>query len=202
MFINSTRNKILCLLFLSCFVTVACWLWLYKKTDSEDSPIKIIKPDIKQCACPDENAEIVIKDLILKEVEKHKGLEVTINASEGKILNSTDKIECKNISCSLNNDHKKIADLRANNAIIQKTTKNVFLSGTTVGHTYDMTIHGQDISYNYSSQMLTTDKEVCYAHQLFSLVAQKSCVDLKNSKILMSGGVRSEILNSPAGNGN
>lgn len=206
MLVKNTKNKSLYLFVMvffgiTIFAAGVCWFLFYKK-EQQKSPLKIIQSKAKQNTCSDENAEIVIKDLILKEVEKHKGLEVIINASEGKILNSTDKIECKNISCSLNNGSRKIADLRANNAIIHKTTKNIFLSGTTVGHTYDMTVNGNDISYNYSSHMLTTNKEVSYTHKFFSLIAQKSYVDLKNSKIVMSGGVRSEFLNGPAGNDN
>lgn len=202
MFIKNIRSKILCLFSLSLFVLGTGWLWLHKNTEPIKTSPKNIKSEAKPSGGPEENAEIVIKDLILKEVEKHKGLEFVINASEGKILNSTDKIECKNIACVLNNNHKKTADLRSNNAVIHKTTKNVFLSGNTVGHTCDMTICGQDISYNYSSQMLTTNKEISYSHQLFSLIAKKSYVELKNNKIVMSGGVKSEFLNGPTRHGN
>jgi len=209
MFIKSIKNKRMFFLGLILLFIGTGWFWMCKKTVPKDISSKIVKSEIKldlcnsrQSGCLEENAEIIIKDLILKEVEKHKGLEFVINASEGKILNSTDKIECKNIACVLNNNHKKVADLRSNNAVIQKTTKNVFLSGPTVGHTCDMTICGQDISYNYSNQMLTTKKEISYSHQLFSLIAKKSYVDLKNNKIVMSGGVRSEFLNGPAGNSN
>ncbi|MFH1254706.1 MAG: LPS export ABC transporter periplasmic protein LptC [bacterium] len=200
--IKDIRNKILCFFSLGLFVLGTAWFWLHKNTEPKQTPPRVIKSEVKPNGCLEENAEIVIKDLILKEVEKHKGLEFVINASEGKILNSTDKIECKNIACVLNNNHKKTADLRSNNAVIHKTTKNVFLSGNTVGHTCDMTICGQDISYNYSSQMLTTNKEISYSHQLFSLIAKKSHVDLKSNKIVMSGGVKSEFLNSSAGNRN
>lgn len=209
MLIKNNRTKISIFLGLSVlFIAAGCFL-IYKRPDSKEMSSKIIKTESKldlsnsrQGGCLEENAEIVIKDLILKEVEKHKGLEFVINASEGKILNSADKIECKNITCVLNNNHKKVADLRSSNAVIHKTTKNVFLSGATVGHTCDMTICGQDISYNYSNQMLTTEKEMRYSHQLFSLIAQKSYVDIKNNKIVMSGGVKSEFLNGSAGNGN
>ena len=200
--VKNIKYKSLFFFSISLFVLVAGCFWLYKKTGPKTISQKVIKSEAKSSAYLEENAEIVIKDLILKEVEKHKGLEFIINASEGKILNSTDKIECKNIACVLNDNHKKIADLRSNNAVIHKTTKNVFLSGNTVGHTFDMTICGQDISYNYSNQMLTTSKKICYSHKLFSLVAKKSHVDLKNNKIVMSDGVRSEFLNSPAGNDN
>lgn len=209
MLIKSIKNKKMFFLGLSLLFIVTGWFWMCKRPFFKEASPTIVKSETKldlcksrQSGCLEENAEIIIKDLILKEVEKHKGLEFVINASEGKILNSTDKIECKNIACVLNNNHKKVADLRSNNAVIQKTTKNVFLSGTTVGHTCDMTICGRDISYNYSNQMLSTKKEICYSHKLFSLVAKKSHVELKNNKIIMSGGVRSEFLNGPAGNGN
>ncbi len=202
MFIKNIRSKILYFFSISLFVLGTGWFWLHKNSKPKEASPKIIKSEVKPNGGLEENAEIIIKDLILKEVEKHKGLEFVINASEGKILNSTDKIECKNITCVLNDNHKKVADLRANNAVIHKTTKNVFLSGNTVGHTCDMTICGRDISYDYSSQMLTTRKEISYTHKLFSLIAKESRVDLKNNKIIMSGGVKSEFLNGPACNGN
>lgn len=202
MFVKNIRSKILYFFSISLFVLGTGWFWLHKKSKPKEASPEIIKSEVKSNGHLEENAEIIIKDLILKEVEKHKGLEFVINASEGKILNSTDKIECKNITCVLNDNHEKVADLRANNAVIHKTTKNVFLLGNTVGHTCDMTICGQDISYDYSSQMLATNKGISYSHKLFSLIAKESRAYLKNNKIVMSGGVKSEFLNSPTCNGN
>jgi hypothetical protein len=202
MLTENIKNKIIYFFGLGIAITIMIWVWFPKKDVIQKSVVKIINPEQIPNKQPGESAEIVIKDLILKEVEKHKGLEVVVNASEGKILNSTDKIECKNIYCALNNNYKQIADLHAYNAVIHKNTKNVFLSGATVGHTCDVTITGQDITYNYSNQTLTTNKKTSYCHEFFSLTSQQSVVDLKNSKISMSGGVTSEISNGPAGNSN
>jgi LPS export ABC transporter protein LptC len=194
------KNKSIYFIGISFAIVLMVWVWFPKKDAIQKSVVKIINPEQIPNKQPGESAEIVIKDLILKEVEKHKGLEVVVNASEGKILNSTDKIECKNIYCALNNNYKQIADVHAYNAVINKTNKNVFLTGSTVGHTCDVTITGQDITYNYSNQTLTTNKKTSYCHEFFSLTAQQSVVDLKNSKFTMSGGVTSEISNGPTGN--
>lgn len=142
-----------------------------------------------------ENAEIIIKDLILKEIERHKGLEVIINAREGKIIHSDDKIECKNIRCCLSNKSGQIADLMSSNAQIDKANKNVFLTGNTTVHFDDITINSQEVYYNYSNQKLRAEKQTKYEHPNFSLLAQHSKIDLKKNEIKMSGGVKSEFLN-------
>lgn len=147
-----------------------------------------------------ENAEIIIKDLILKEIEKHNGLKVIINAREGKIVHSDDRVECKLIKCCLCNQEKQIADLMASNAQIDKTKKNVFLTGNTIIHFEAMTINSQAVSYNYSEQKLYTQKQTKYEHPNFNLLAQQSKIDLKKSEIQMSGGVKSEFLNCSAKN--
>lgn len=205
MFLNIFKNKTLCFVGLSVIVPGIFWFWPFKKNKSAQQPCKVVLDE--KCTGTTENAEIIIKDLILKEIEKQKKIEVVVNAGEGKILNSTDKIECKNIRCALKNQNIKIADLHANDAIIQKNTKNVLLSGATVGHIYDMTIQGCDIEFNYSTQTLSTDKESNYSHKNFMISAKKSLVDIKQNKIIMSNGVKSEIvnssvLNSPASNHN
>ena len=178
------------------------YFWKPEKIVVPSQNVGFVKSDECHNSDTNENAEIVIKDLILKEIEKHKGLEVVVNAREGKILNSTDKIECKNINCALNDNNKQIADLRSDSALIHKTTKNVLLSGPTFGHFYDIRIDGQDISYNYSNQTLVTNKKISYHHKHFSMLAKKSSVDLKNHKITMSGGVESTFLSGPACNSN
>ncbi|KKQ32564.1 MAG: hypothetical protein US49_C0006G0015 [candidate division TM6 bacterium GW2011_GWF2_37_49] len=145
-----------------------------------------------------ENAEIVIKDLILKEIEKHKGLQVIINAREGKIIHSDDKIECKHIKCCLCDKNRQIADLVASDAQIDKANKNVFLIGDTVVHFEEITINSQAVNYNYSEQKLCAEKQTKYEHPNFSILAQHSKIDLKKSEIQMSGGVKSEFLNCSA----
>jgi LPS export ABC transporter protein LptC len=147
-----------------------------------------------------DNAEIIIKDLILKEIEKHKGLQVVINACEGKIIHSEDKIECTNIKCFLSSQEKEIANLVANTAIIDKASKNIFLSGDTVVRFNDITMIGQDVFYNYSSQVLSTKEQTKYCHPNFFVLAQQSTIDIKKNIICMGGGVKSEILNHPASN--
>lgn len=196
---NIFKNKILCFVGLSVIAPGIFWFWPSKKTNIIEQPSKVVLEE-KITPPTTENAEIIIKDLILKEIEKQKKLEVVVNASEGKILNSTDKIECKNITCALKHQTVKIADLHANNAIIQKNTKNIFLAGGTVGHIYDMTIQGYDIRFNSSNQTLSTNKESIYTHKNFMLSAKKSLVDIKQNKIILSNGVKSEILNSSASN--
>jgi hypothetical protein len=188
------KNKILCLVGVFFVIPSLFWFWPFKTNSSTKHYFKT-SLEGKHTGTT-ENAEIIIKDLILKEIEKQKNLEVIINAGEGKILNATDKIECKNITCSLKKQNLKVADLHADNAIIQKNTKNVLLSGATVGHIYDMTIHGCDVKFTHATQTLSTNKESKYSHKNFTLSAKKSLVDIKKNKIIMSNGVSSEIVNS------
>lgn len=201
MFIKENKNRILCFLGLCLIVPFTTLFFSFKKgqTKKQIDFLSVSKDDKSSEMV--ESAEIVIKDLILKEIERHKGLEVVINASEGKILHLTDKIECKNINCALSDNKNKVADLQADKAVIYKATKDVLLSGQMKGHLYEMIIEGQDINYNYSNQTLVTDKEMVFKHSVFYLIAQKSFLDLKSNKITMSGGIQSEILNFSAGNG-
>ncbi len=187
------KNKLLCLVVASIAISGIFLFWPFKK---EPTIKNFSKTDLEgKYTGTTENAEIIIKDLLLKEIEKQKNLEVVVNAGEGKILNSTDKIKCKNITCSLKNQNMKVADLHANNATIEKNTKNVLLSGPTVGHIYDMTIKGCDIQFTHSTQTLSTNKESLYSHKNFILSAQISLIDIKKNTIMMSNGVKSEIIN-------
>lgn len=200
MIFNILKNKILCFVGISLLIPSLFLFWPFKKKQAQQQSLKTILDE--KYSSTNDNAEIIIKNLILKEIEKHKKLEVIVNASEGKILNSTDKIECKNITCALKNQNKQIADLHSKNAIIKKNTKDVLLSGSTIGRIYDMTIQGCDISFSYSAQTLTTKQETQYTHKNFKLSAKKSLVDIKKNIIYMSNGIQSEILNSPTGNSN
>ena len=201
MFSNFYKTKFLCLVTAILIIPGVFAFWPFQKSKTSQQYSRTLTDEKSTNTAP-ENAEIIIKDLILKEIEKQKKLEVIVNAGEGKILNSTDKIECKNITCALKNKSIQIADLHANDAMIQKNTKNVFLSGATIGHIFDITIQGRDIKFDYSNQTLSTNKESTYSHKNFTLSARRSDVDLKQNKIVMSNGVKSEILNSSAGNYN
>lgn len=199
---KNIKYIILCgVIFLSVFFGIVCF-WSFEKTYSPNHVVQIIKPENNKIEDLNEKAEIIIKDLILKEIEKHKGLAVIVNAREGKILNSTDKIECKNITCALSDNDNQIADLKSDNALIHKSTKNVLLSGPASGHFYDISINGQDINYNYLNQTLTTNKKIQYQHKYFSMSTNKSLVDLKYNKITMLDGVVCTILNGSASHGN
>ena len=167
------NNTIFSIIIISLFSGAFFFVVLFNKfifsDNSENKDLaEIIAPseDSQSDKCA-ENAEIIIKDLVLKEIEKHKGLQVIINAREGKIIHSDDKIACKLIKCCLCDKDKQIADLMASDAQIDKTNKNVFLTGDTVVHFDDITINSQAVNYNYSEQKLCAEKQTKYEHPNF-----------------------------------
>lgn len=190
MVILLTVGGIFCVFFLSRSLFI-------DSADNKDI-CRTITPESEEKAS--ENAEIIIRDLILKEIEKQKGLQVIINADEGKIIHSDDKIQCKSIHCSLCNKNKQIAELTASDAIINKATKNIFLNGNAIVHFDDITINSQEVYYSYSSQQLSTTRQTEYEHPNFKLLAQQSTIDFKKSEIKMSGGVQSVFSNCPTEN--
>lgn len=140
---------------------------------------------------------ITIKDLTLKELEKNKELEVIINAHECKFLQPSDMVECAQVTCTLLDHKVPSALLKTDKAFINRAKKNIFFSGSVFGTVKDIVIQGNDINYNFSQQILYTDKTTTYHHPDFSIHAKKSFIDIKNNRIELFDGVINEFIIRP-----
>ena len=123
-----------------------------------------------------------------------------LTSKEGRIFKKTNEIECKDSVCSLIRNNKEIATLKSIKSLVNRNSKNIFLNGPVDGNFSELEFYGQDVNYNFSNQTIKTDKSLTYNYPNFSLTAQKSVFDLKENKIEMDGGIKSEILNNPTSN--
>lgn len=140
--------------------------------------------------------EITIQDFHMKEIneEKSKNEIWILNSKRGKIFKKTNTIECTDVHCTLIRDDENIANLQANKSILDRNTKRVFLSGLVSGNLKELNILGKNINYDFSNQTLKTNNALTYTYPNFTLTAQQSFVDLKENKIEMKNGIKTEIL--------
>jgi LPS export ABC transporter protein LptC len=149
--------------------------------------------EIERTSSQEVFTNITITNLTLKELERTKELEVIVNAQECKFLQPSDTIECSQVTCTLLDHQLPRAQLKTDKALINRTQKTILFSGSVFGNIKDVVIHGTDINYNFSQQILRTDKNTEYTHPDFYISAQKSFVDIKGNYFELYGGVINEF---------
>lgn len=141
--------------------------------------------------------DITIKNFTFKEYEKNKAYAFIINAAEGRFFQAQDTILCNAISCTLLNNNDQVAHIKASNASIKQSTKDVFIHGLVQGNFKELTMQATDMHYNFSTNTITTEKPIYYQHPHASFSAQKSSINIKEYSIAMDGGVQSEFFIEP-----
>jgi hypothetical protein len=139
---------------------------------------------------------IVIKNITLREVEKKKGYELVVTAQESKLHTTSDVVECSGVSGSILQHGDCVAMMRAEKSLIDRLAHHVVFTGQVSGFFKELDMSGSDICYNFSTQMVSTDKTITYTHPQFLLAAHKSVMDIGRQKISLSKGVRSEFFMS------
>jgi len=143
--------------------------------------------------------DVTIKNFTFKEYEKNRTYALIVNALDGNFFHATNTITCKTITCTIvnNNNNREIAHIKAERALIKRASKEIFFQGPIHGNFKDIFLESSDIRYNFSSQILTTEKQTRYYHAHAFFSAQKSSVNIKDSSIVMQGGVYSEFFTEP-----
>lgn len=136
---------------------------------------------------------ITIRDITLHEAEKCKGYEMVVTAQESRFHNVSDIVECCNVHCKISKHGQSMATVQATTSRIDRPKRIVTFQGPVQGTFKDLIFHGCDISYNFSDQIVTSDKTTTYTHPLFRFCAQQSTVNINAGTIQMSKGVQSEF---------
>mgnify|MGYP001596577399 CR=1 FL=1 len=163
----------------------------------QDQPIQALQQNDSTLVVTTTQPTITIKDIVLKEHGKNKHYELTVKAKESTVYHATNKIECKNVACTITHQRKPIAQLTAEKSLVDRLGKNVIFAGPVKGTFKDIAMQGRDINYNFSQQCITTYQHATYNHASFNLSAQQSFVDIKAQKIILKNGVRSEFSYRP-----
>ena len=144
--------------------------------------------------------EIIVKDFFLRETTKNKSDSWTLYSKLGKIFKSLNQIECIDVFCLFKNKDQEIANLKAQKSLLDRNKKTLFISGMVTGNLKELNIMGESINYNFSDQIIKTEKMLTYSAQNFKLTAQKSTFNIKENKIEMTNGIKSEILYNSTSN--
>jgi LPS export ABC transporter protein LptC len=144
--------------------------------------------------------EIIIREFRMRHAYDDKNESWTISSKIGKIYKASNKIDCSNVLCQLKIKDQEVAQLYSKKSIVNRNNKNIFLAGPVTGNFKELKINGQDINYNFSDQTISSKQALSYTYPNFTLKAKQSCLYIKENKIEMSGGIRTEILNNTTHN--
>jgi hypothetical protein len=137
---------------------------------------------------------ITMQNITLKEIERRKGYELVVTAKESTFHHLSDTVECSSVACTIKQQGSDVAHLFSEKSHVDRMKKNVMLSGQVKGLFKDMALEGSDICYDFSTNLVSTQKTMKYEHPAFTFSANSSCVDINTQKIKMQNGVRSELL--------
>lgn len=128
---------------------------------------------------------MVIQNITLKEKEKKNGYDLIIKAQEGSFNHITDQVMCHNVLCTLVNKKTTMAQLFAPDSQVDRRNKIMTLDGPVKGFLKELAFQGKDLTYNYSTQILTTSHSVTYTHPNFTLTAEQSNISVRQQKMEM-----------------
>ena len=131
--------------------------------------------------------EIIIDDFKMKHAIKDKNKSWALHAAKGKIYKASNRIECDAASCTLKSKNKTIARLNSQTSILYKNDHLFVLSGNVNGHFNDLSLWGNDISYNFSHQTIQTHNVTTYSYKNINLEVNKSLIDVNKNTIYMEG---------------
>ena len=192
MFVENKKSRFYLLITSLVIPLIAVSVWaLFAYIDKQNC--EKLSGETKQAQAEITRPEITIKNITLKDTEDQKGYELTVNARESKFYYTPNTVECNNVECSVKDQVSEVAQISAHKALVNRNNKVIFLAGPVLGHIKDITISGNNISYDFSSHTLSTHHALTYHHQDFQLSAPSSTLQLKQNRIEMSGGVTSNF---------
>lgn len=177
-------------------ISVVSYFLDYKKNASKIEASKNAKIEAQP-----EKVPLTIKGFSLHEMDKNRVYEFFIKAREGKLSHISNKVDCYDIECWLKNRGIDTAFLTAEHSIVKRDSKQFFLVGPVNGWVRDVKIQGSDIAYDFETQKIVTKNKTTFIHPCFWFCSQQSVIDLKSDEFQMDGGVKTEFLQSPAGDG-
>jgi len=132
---------------------------------------------------------ISINDIVLKEFEKSKNIEVVIKAQQCSFVQPSDTLECATVTCTLLQEKNTQATLTAPQAHLNRTEKTLHLAGGITGTLRELTFITDHLCYHFGEHMVHIESSAHYQHPFFSITATKSFVDVKKNQLSFSGGV-------------
>jgi LPS export ABC transporter protein LptC len=148
----------------------------------------------QQCnITPSQAPQIKIQNFSMQEIDQNKSDIWTLNSREGHIFKTSNQIECFDVVCKLIRNNQLIAQLKSCQSLLDRNKKNIFMFGEVKGNFKNLNIFGFDFSYNFSTQLIKTDKMATITYPRLKVMSNQSFVDLRNNKIEMSGGIKTEI---------
>lgn len=144
--------------------------------------------------------EIIIQNFNVKEISKDKKDLWILTSKEGKIFKKLNQIECIETMCFLKEEGQEIALLKSEKAIFDQNAKSLFLYGPVWGNFRELNFSGQNIKYNIYDHTVQTQDQLTYWYSNFKLNAKKTVFSLKEDKIEMKNGIRTEISNYSTSN--
>ena len=133
--------------------------------------------------------QISINDIVLKEFEKSKNLEVVINAQQCSFVQPSDTIACTTVTCTLLQEKTTQATLAAPQALLNRTEKTLHLAGGITGSLGKLNFITDHLCYHFGKHMVQIESSTQYEHPFFSITAAKSFVDVKKNQLSFSDGV-------------
>jgi hypothetical protein len=189
------KHIVLIILFLLVMSSIICYFAFVPQQNSPITQVPITQTDNQITSTA---PAITIKDMQLHESEKKKGYELIVNAKESQFNQIANTIECNTVTCSIFQHGIHVAHINSSKSLIDRVSKNVTFAGSVHGLFKELTMHGSDICYNFSTNTVQTDKTMTYTHPFFNFSAKQCNVNIASQKIIMGNGVRSEFLYSAA----
>jgi LPS export ABC transporter protein LptC len=144
--------------------------------------------------------EITIQNFNVKEISKDKKDLWVLNSKEGKIFKKLNQIECIQTTCFLKEADQEIALLKTERSVFDQNRKNLFLYGPVCGNFRELNFTGKNLNYDVANHIVNTKEQLTYWYSNFKLYAQETVFNLKENKIEMKNGIKTEILNYSTSN--
>lgn len=142
---------------------------------------------------PDSQGDVIIKGGHLHEYSKNKVNEVIITAHKSVFSIAVNTLSCTQVICQIIYKTKHRAVINAQYALVDRKNKKIAFKGTVDGTFEEITLHGQNIVYNFETGIITTQHPITYIHPSGYFTAGTSSVDSKNKSIEMNNGIYSEF---------
>lgn len=180
------------------------FFFMHKKASRYRQMVSVFLQKVgKENVLEQRSSDVVIHGVTLQETQydKRNGM-YTINvcADRSYFSRTSDVITCSGIHCNLNNDKGVFATFEADVSLVNRAKKRMFFPRRITGDIEEFKVVGSNVSFDLPSNQMTFQNPIFCKHPLFSLIASQGSFDIKNKKLSLSNGIRTEFLNSSTRN--
>ncbi len=186
-----------------CCLLASIFYYAHKRASYYKGIFSDFQPEELHVTSSSGTAEMVIYDLALHEVQTRKDSEpysIDVHAKKSSFSRRSDMITCRDVCCDVTSQEKKQAWFKAGTCLVNRLTKKIVFPEQVVGWVKDCDIVGSDALFDIGRNWFEFKGSVSCKNDSFSLKANRGTFDLKEKKLELSGGVRTEFLQRPAGN--